>query len=234
MTRSRDNPDPTLIISGNRSRVPSDRLADPSNGEPLDPAHQSSVAKSACRDLVATITVLIDQIESLCSSLPKSVPKGTKNDRIYYALNKIKRPDTGVLANLNSAIASFTVHPPARFQDSFPAKINPATKQVKLSPAWHPRSTLFDPTSAFDAHGCIGATRVASEYAATYWMRAAHDRGHGNRPAVLRFTADVPHGRYPLHEWDLRRSVIEHGRIAREPRQRANSPRPPAFPGGGR
>ncbi|KAJ6621988.1 hypothetical protein B0H10DRAFT_2214797 [Mycena sp. CBHHK59/15] len=84
MTRTRDNPDPTLIISGNRSRVPSDRLADPSNGEPLDPAHQSSVAKS-----VAAIMVLIDQIESLCSSLPTSVPKGTQNDRIYYVLNRI-------------------------------------------------------------------------------------------------------------------------------------------------
>ncbi|KAJ6580624.1 hypothetical protein B0H19DRAFT_1228265 [Mycena capillaripes] len=36
------------ILPGNRSRVPPDRhgFADPNNGEPLDPVHQTSVAKS--------------------------------------------------------------------------------------------------------------------------------------------------------------------------------------------
>ncbi|KAJ7727789.1 hypothetical protein B0H14DRAFT_3618729 [Mycena olivaceomarginata] len=119
MSRTRDNPDPTLIVSGSRSRRPSDRLADPSNGEPLDPAHKSSVAGSGGRPccwrvfsrsgvgrrvLVAAITVLIDQIESLCSSLPKSIPKGTQDDRISYVLNKIKGPDTGALAKSSTFV----------------------------------------------------------------------------------------------------------------------------------
>jgi hypothetical protein len=41
---------------------------------------------------------LIDQIESLCPSLPNSILKGTKDDKIPYVLNKIKGPDTKAAA----------------------------------------------------------------------------------------------------------------------------------------
>lgn len=57
-----------------------------------------------CRVLVAAITVLIDQIESLCSSLPKLVPRSTQKDRIYYVLNEIKGPDTGALAKSSTFV----------------------------------------------------------------------------------------------------------------------------------
>jgi hypothetical protein len=54
--------------------------------------------------IVAAIVLLIDQIESLCRSLPKSIPNGTKDDRIYYVLNKVQGLDTGAAAKSSTFI----------------------------------------------------------------------------------------------------------------------------------
>ncbi|KAJ7633532.1 hypothetical protein DFH06DRAFT_1437434 [Mycena polygramma] len=87
---SRDNPDPSLILTTTRDRVSSRKITDPTNDEPLDVAHQARVKKS-----IATVQGLIDQVEVLCRSLPKSVPKAAKDGEIWRVLNKVKGQDTG-------------------------------------------------------------------------------------------------------------------------------------------
>ncbi|KAJ6574015.1 hypothetical protein B0H10DRAFT_2236803 [Mycena sp. CBHHK59/15] len=98
-TRTRDNPDPTLMLPGNRHRVSSNRLADPNNGEPLDATHQTLVAKS-----IAAVVDLIDQIEALCPALPKSVPKADREGEIWRVVNKVKGMDTGAAAKSSTFI----------------------------------------------------------------------------------------------------------------------------------
>ncbi|KAJ7475597.1 hypothetical protein B0H11DRAFT_2427266 [Mycena galericulata] len=44
---------------------------------------------------IAVILDLVDQIDSLCPALPKSVLKGSKEDRIPYVLNNVQGLDTG-------------------------------------------------------------------------------------------------------------------------------------------
>ncbi|KAJ6576293.1 hypothetical protein B0H10DRAFT_1963535 [Mycena sp. CBHHK59/15] len=46
MSRTRDNPDPSLILNTTRDRVSSSKITDPANDEPLDVAHQAQVKKS--------------------------------------------------------------------------------------------------------------------------------------------------------------------------------------------
>ncbi|KAJ6607650.1 hypothetical protein B0H10DRAFT_1956091 [Mycena sp. CBHHK59/15] len=99
MSHQRDPPDASLMLNGSRSRIISSRINDPSNAERPDPAHQALVAKS-----IADILELINQIESLCPALPKSVPLGTDGDRIVYVLNKVKGQDTGSAAKSSTFV----------------------------------------------------------------------------------------------------------------------------------
>ncbi|KAJ7659107.1 hypothetical protein DFH06DRAFT_1130673 [Mycena polygramma] len=87
---SRDNPDPSLILTTTRDRVSSRKITDPTNDEPLDVAHQAGVKKS-----IGTVLGLIDQVEVLARALPKSVPKAPKDGEIWRVLNKVKGQDTG-------------------------------------------------------------------------------------------------------------------------------------------
>ncbi|KAJ6598551.1 hypothetical protein B0H10DRAFT_1959381 [Mycena sp. CBHHK59/15] len=41
MSRTRDNPDPSLILNTTRDHVSSSKITDPANDEPLDVAHQA-------------------------------------------------------------------------------------------------------------------------------------------------------------------------------------------------
>ncbi|KAJ6621964.1 hypothetical protein B0H10DRAFT_2214777 [Mycena sp. CBHHK59/15] len=66
MSRTRDNPDPSLILNTTRDRVSSSKITDPANDEPLDVAHQAQVKKS-----IATILGLIDQLRP-CDALSRN------------------------------------------------------------------------------------------------------------------------------------------------------------------
>ncbi|KAJ6559556.1 hypothetical protein B0H19DRAFT_1027512 [Mycena capillaripes] len=72
------------LRQSNRGPVPSNKLADPNNGEPLDPVHQASVAKS-----ITVIHSLIEEIGALCPTLPESVPKAAPKGEIWRILNSV-------------------------------------------------------------------------------------------------------------------------------------------------
>ncbi|KAJ6613867.1 hypothetical protein B0H10DRAFT_2269675 [Mycena sp. CBHHK59/15] len=114
MSRTRDT---SLILNTTRDRVSSSKITDPANDEPLDVAHQAQVKKSSehfistrpsrlltsRRVPVATVLGLIDQIEALCRTLPKSVPKARIDGEIWRVLNKVKGQDTGA----NKVLSTF-------------------------------------------------------------------------------------------------------------------------------
>ncbi|KAJ7674267.1 hypothetical protein B0H17DRAFT_1334942 [Mycena rosella] len=68
---SRDNPDPTLIVNGSRLRK---AAADPLNGEPA----------------FAAMEALLDRIDSLSKSLPKTITKATRCNRIYQVITGVQ------------------------------------------------------------------------------------------------------------------------------------------------
>jgi hypothetical protein len=47
---------------------------------------------------------MIDQIEALCRTLPKSVPKAARNGEIWRILNKVKGQDTGAVAKSSTFV----------------------------------------------------------------------------------------------------------------------------------
>ncbi|KAJ6548392.1 hypothetical protein B0H19DRAFT_188763 [Mycena capillaripes] len=89
MSRARDGADPPPLRQSSRSHLPSHKLADLNNAEPLDAVHQALVTKS-----IAAIISLIDEVEALCPTLPKSVPKAPRNGEIWRILNKVKGQET--------------------------------------------------------------------------------------------------------------------------------------------
>ncbi|KAJ7440681.1 hypothetical protein FB451DRAFT_1191458 [Mycena latifolia] len=63
---SRDNPDPTLIVTSSRRKGPSDLL----NAEPA----------------IAVVEALVGRIGTLSRSLPTTIAAATKQDKIYHAM----------------------------------------------------------------------------------------------------------------------------------------------------
>ncbi|KAJ7181304.1 hypothetical protein C8R43DRAFT_269096 [Mycena crocata] len=103
-SRGRDDIDSSLVLTGPRVRVSSNRLADPNNSEPLDASHKTVVAKS-----LATVAELIDEIEGLARTLPKSIPKAERNGEIWRVLNKVKGLDTGPAAKSSTFVRRMDV-----------------------------------------------------------------------------------------------------------------------------
>ncbi|KAJ7775775.1 hypothetical protein B0H14DRAFT_3508399 [Mycena olivaceomarginata] len=68
--RSRDNPDPTLILETSRKRKPGALLADPTNDEPD----------------VAAMEALVDRIDTLTSGLLKSIATASRDGQIARAI----------------------------------------------------------------------------------------------------------------------------------------------------
>lgn len=56
------------------------------------------------RVLVAKVIEIIDQIEALARTLPKSVPKAERNGKIWRVLNKVNSMDTGTHAKSSTFI----------------------------------------------------------------------------------------------------------------------------------
>ncbi|KAJ7490465.1 hypothetical protein FB451DRAFT_1165826 [Mycena latifolia] len=97
---SRDNPDPTLIVtSSRRCKGPSDLLnAEPANESLID------AFKSRRFDIftysVAAVEALVDRIDTLSRSLPTTIAAATKQDKIYHAMIPGPSPGRGLQARL--------------------------------------------------------------------------------------------------------------------------------------